>query len=72
MGFTRDLSATGIFFETNVVLATGSLINFAVDIDTPGSRNILKCWGRVIRTEARDFGQGVAVKILKATKEALF
>jgi hypothetical protein len=63
-GVTRDVSVTGIFFETDAVLTPGSSIEFVVDIDTPAGKRILKCQGSIVRTEACDNRLGVAVKIL--------
>ena len=65
-GVTRDVSVTGIFFETDAVLAPGSSINFVVDIDTPRGKRILKCRGNIVRTETCDNRLGVAVKILES------
>ena len=63
-GVTRDVSVTGIFFETDAVLAPGSSIEFLVDIDIPAGKRTLVCLGNIVRTEARDNRLGVAVKIL--------
>ena len=65
-GVTRDVSVTGIFFETDAALAPGSSIDFVVDVDTPSGKRILKCQGNIVRTEARDSRLGVAVKILES------
>ncbi len=66
-GVTRDVSATGVFFETDADLAVGAAIHFTLDIDTPAGKRVLKCQGQIIRTEARDRRVGVAVKILDST-----
>jgi hypothetical protein len=65
-GVTHDVSATGIFFETDAVLAPGSSIDFVVDVDTHSGKRILMCQGKIVRTEARDNRLGVAVKILES------
>jgi hypothetical protein len=63
-GVTRDMSVTGIFFETDAELAPGSSIEFVVDIHIPAGKRTLTCLGNIVRTEARDNRLGVAVKIL--------
>jgi len=63
-GVTRDVSASGIFFETDAALADDSPISFAIDIDTPGGRMVLSCQGEIVRVERKAGRMGVAVKIL--------
>ena len=65
-GVTRDVSASGIFFETDTAYAPGSPISFAIDIDAPGGKMILNCRGEIVRVEQRDRRVGVAVKILES------
>jgi Tfp pilus assembly protein PilZ len=66
-GVTRDVSASGVFFETDATYALGNEISFAVELDTPGGRVVLKCKGEIVRIEPRDARVGVAVKIVKST-----
>jgi hypothetical protein len=72
VGVTRDVSVTGIFFETDALLTPGSSIDFVVDIDTLRGKGILKCQGNIVRTEACDKRLGVAVKILKSRMKVGF
>lgn len=65
-GITCDISASGIFFETNSSLTPGSPINFTVEFDGPGGKMELKCSGEIVRTEPRDTRVGVAVKIIES------
>lgn len=67
VGMTRDVSASGMFFETSATLAPGEKISFTVEFDTPGGKRILKCLGDVVRTEIRDPVVGVAVRIIEST-----
>ena len=62
-GVTRDVSASGVFFETDILCAVGSLVRFTVEVATPARKVILNCEGDVVRTEARDTGTGLAVRI---------
>lgn len=68
-GITRDVSASGIFFETDASFTPGSAIDFAMEFDTPGGKMILKCHGSIVRTEVHDSRLGVAVKITESTME---
>lgn len=63
MGVTRDVSASGVFFEMDIMCAVGSLVRFTVEVATPSRKVILNCEGDVVRTEARDTGMGLAVRI---------
>lgn len=67
MGITRDVSATGVYFETDANLTLGATIEFSVELDTPGGKRVLKCLGQIVRTEALDHRVGAAVKILDST-----
>ena len=61
---TRDVSASGLFFETDAALAPGTDIHLTVELETPAGRRILKCHGSIVRTETLDNRLGCAVKIL--------
>ena len=66
-GLTRDVSASGIFFETDASYASGSHIRFTVDIGTPGGDMVLSCHGNIVRVEQRGAKVGVAVKITESS-----
>ena len=68
-GITKDVSASGIFFETDVPYALDSVISFTVQLDTPGGKMLLKCRGMIVRIEALGKKVGVAVKITESTME---
>lgn len=70
-GVTKDVSASGIFFETDVSYARGSTIRFAVELNTPGGKMWLKCRGHIVRVELRGKRVGVAVKITESTLVAV-
>ena len=67
---TRDVSASGIFFEIDATYALGSSIRFTVKLDTPGGPVNLKCEGEIVRIEPRGPKVGVAVKITESAMEA--
>jgi len=62
-GVTRDVSATGIFFETEAEYAKGNTIELAVELNTPAGKMQLKCQGVIVRIEHHESRVGVAVKI---------
>ena len=62
-GVTRDISATGIFFETEAQYTKGNQIDLTVELDAPAGRLQLKCQGEIVRVEQHDGKVGVAVKI---------
>ena len=64
-GITRDLSACGVFFETDRVFALGDVIQFALVLEYIDARQPvrLQCRGHVVRLERQDNTMGVAVAI---------
>jgi hypothetical protein len=66
-GVTRDVSASGVFFETEASYDRGAAIRFHIEIDTPSGSMILSCRGKVVRIERREAGVGLAVTILEST-----
>lgn len=68
-GITRDVSASGVYFEVDATYALGSEIGFAVELDTSSGKMILRCEGEIVRIEPRDKRVGVAVRIFDSTIE---
>lgn len=71
MGITRDVSAAGIFFEIDAACTVGSDISFALELETPTGKIMLKCKGNIVRTESRNDKLGVAVKIAESVMETI-
>ncbi len=69
-GVTRDVSASGVFFETETEQVAGSLVDFTIEFETPSGEMRLKCHGQVVRIERHGKRQGAAVKILESKFEA--
>src|SRR6187401_2604787 len=64
-GITRNISTSGVFFETDVDYAPGSEIIFAIELDGPAERNLtLRCRGTIVRIEHRAGKVGLAVEIV--------
>lgn len=68
-GVTKDVSASGVFFETDHDMADGSPIEFAMEIDGPSGKMVLRCSGQVVRVDRSGTKVGVAVKILESKLE---
>ena len=62
----RDVSASGIFFETDADYAVGSPVNVALDLDTPWGKVMLRCEGKIVRVQQRDDALGVGVEFTQA------
>ena len=69
-GITRNVSTSGVFFETNADYAEGSEIIFAIELDGPaGEKSMLRCRGEIVRVELRGGKVGVAAKIVASKLE---
>jgi PilZ domain-containing protein len=68
-GVTCDVSASGMFFETDATYALGNEVTFAVDLATPCGKLTLRCQGSIVRLEPREHRVGVAVKITASKLE---
>jgi hypothetical protein len=61
---TRNVSANGIYFLTDVAFEVGANVSFALDFQNlPGGPLQVNCIARVVRIEERDGKQGVAAAI---------
>jgi hypothetical protein len=65
VGVTRDVSAAGVFFETERVLAVGTAIRLSLLLEhaDPEGPLRLHCQGHVVRVEPGPGKVGVAVAI---------
>lgn len=62
-GVTRDINASGIFFETESEYMPGNSIEMTVDFMTPAGKLQFQCQGVIVRVEKTGERVGVAVKI---------
>lgn len=69
IGRTRDVSASGILFETDASYALGNSLSFAVEMNASGGKMVLRCRGDVVRIEPQGKRVSVAVKITESTLE---
>jgi hypothetical protein len=66
-GITRNVSASGLYFETQAAVSAGGQISFTVDLEVAGAAMVLSCLGEIVRVHQRGDYQGVAVRILDST-----
>lgn len=64
-GFTRNISATGVYFETDIAQAApGKPISLTIEVTMGGEKLQLVCEGEVVRVETkRDGTVGIAAKL---------
>jgi hypothetical protein len=63
-GETHNVSAQGVYFETDVQQSVGSLVNFTVEFQLQGRRHRLLCEGKVVRVERHGERIGVAARLV--------
>ena len=63
-GVTRDISACGLFFETDTDYSVGNKVKIALNLDTPWGKVMLRSYGEIVRVESRDHKVGVAVQFI--------
>ena len=63
-GMTRDISASGLFFETDREQRLGGLIDFEIEFDRIGGLMKFKAQGEIVRIEERADKSGAALKFL--------
>ena len=69
-GMARDVSASGMFFETDASYAIGSSIRIALALDTPWGKVMVRCRGKIVRLEPRARKVGVAVQFIESASDA--
>lgn len=68
-GVTRDISPSGIYFETDMEMAAGSAIHFSLEFDNPSGKLLLECSGQIVRVEKAGGKIGIAAKIIESRLE---
>ncbi|WP_342130764.1 PilZ domain-containing protein [Hydrogenophaga sp. OTU3427] len=69
LGVTRDISASGLFLQTDGLQVMGSLIELEIALDTPGGPMKLCATGEVVRVEVKDGKTGVGLKFVASRLE---
>jgi hypothetical protein len=62
-GLTRNISATGVYFETVSTQEPGARVQFTVMLTVHGEQIRMLCDGEVIRVDHKDDTLGIAVKL---------
>lgn len=63
-GLTRNISARGVYFETDAAQRLGELVNFTVEYTLQGRKRYLLCEGKVVRVEQQGQRVGVATRLV--------
>jgi hypothetical protein len=63
-GETHNVSAHGVYFETDVPQRIGDLVNFTVEFQLEGRRHRLLCEGKVVRVQRQGGRIGVAARLV--------
>lgn len=63
-GKAIDVSASGIYIETQVSHTLGSPVSVALDLDTPWGKVVIQSQGTIVRIEQREEKIGVAVQFM--------
>ena len=60
----HNISATGVYFETDVDLPLGSVLNLNVQFTQGGRKHWLACEGRVVRVTQADGHHGIGAQLV--------
>lgn len=63
-GRTRNISQSGVYFETDLPREVGELVHFTVEFHLHGQRHRLSCEGKVVRVDAKEGRIGVAAHLV--------
>ncbi len=63
-GTAQNISAPGIYFETDVEPHAGALVNFSIEYRLHGRMHRLLCEGKVVRVEQHGERVGVAARLV--------
>lgn len=64
VGMTRDISASGVFLETDIQHQVGSRIDLEIALETPGGPIHLKAVGQVVRVDQKGARVGLAIRLV--------
>jgi acyl-coenzyme A thioesterase PaaI-like protein len=63
-GEARNISATGVYFETDVDMPLGSVVNLNVQFTHGGRKHWLACEGRVVRVTQAGGHHGIGAELV--------
>ena len=64
-GFTRNVSDTGIYFETDALQEIGPVVSFVMRYHLDGRLQERQCDARVVRVEAHGERVGIAARLVE-------
>jgi len=62
-GLTKNVSATGVYFETTADAEPGAKVSFVVEVVVNGQPVNMVCKGQVVRVDHKQDKVGIAVKL---------
>ncbi len=65
-GLTRNVSATGIYFETGADHVPGSRVHFTIEMMVQGQKRKLVCDGEVVRVDHKGSTVGIAARLVES------
>lgn len=65
-GITRNISATGIYFETGAAHEPGSRVHFTIEMMVQGEKKKLVCDGEVVRVDHKGSTIGIAARLVES------
>lgn len=65
-GLTRNISATGVYFETSASHAPGSRVHFTIEMMVQGEKKKLVCDGEVVRVDHQGSTVGIAARLVES------
>ena len=66
---TLDISASGLFIQTDAEQRVGNLIEVEIDFDTPSGPIKFKAQGKIVRIEPHGRRVGVGIELLSSRLE---
>jgi len=66
---TRDISPSGVYFESDGGLAVGTVLRFDLGFDSASGGLMLRCVARVVRVNQENGKNGVAAEIIESRLE---
>ena len=66
---TLDISASGLFIQTDAERRVGTLIEVEIDLDTPSGPIKFKAQGKIVRIEPQGKRIGVGIELLSSRLE---
>ena len=65
-GLTRNISATGVYFESEMAQEPGSRVHFTVEVNVRGEKLKLVCEGDVVRVGRNNGTSGIAARLVSS------